>query len=156
MYGGLPVALLGSLPALAWLGLPFWAFWDASMLCILVAMLCTRLGCLLNGCCCGRPSDGPLALRLPDVGGVWERRLPSQLLGIAWTAVLLTAALLVRPVLPEPGMLFLLCLAGYGIGRLALQPTRSTRQRLGRLELPLAFSAVVAMLSLAGLVLIRQ
>lgn len=155
MYGAVPCMLLGSLPILAWLRVPFWAFWDVSTFCILVGMIFTRTGCLLNGCCAGRPSDGPLALRLPDERGVWQRRVPTQPLEAGWVAVLLAAATVLWPWLTTPGAPFLLCLAGYGLGRLALQPTRLERQRLGRLELPLAISAAMVVLSLAGLALIR-
>jgi len=37
-----------------------------------------RLGCALAGCCYGRPTDGPLGVRLPDITGVICERYPTQ------------------------------------------------------------------------------
>jgi len=39
-----------------------------------------RIGCLLNGCCYGEVTDGPLGVYLPDVHGVWAYRYPTQIL----------------------------------------------------------------------------
>ena len=59
MYGGMPVMLLLSVPVLAALGLGFGEFWDVAALTILTGMVFTKMGCLLNGCCAGRPSQSP-------------------------------------------------------------------------------------------------
>src|SRR5262249_35439152 len=94
MYGGLVLAFLLSLPLLAGLSLPVGAFWDAATVTMLIGMVFTRAGCLLNGCCAGRPAEGPLALWLPDARGVWRRRLPTQLLEGGLGAVLLAGSVL--------------------------------------------------------------
>lgn len=155
MYGGVPAMLLASVPLLAWLGLPFWPFWDVATVCILVAMAFSRTGCFLHGCCGGAPTSGRFGLWLPDEQGVYARRVPTQLLDVGWGLLLLFAVVMAWPWRPFPGALFLGALAGYGIGRFWLQPTRARRQRLGALDLPRAISAAVALLSLACLVLIR-
>jgi phosphatidylglycerol:prolipoprotein diacylglycerol transferase len=155
MYGGVPAMLLASLPVLSWMGLPYWAYWDVSVYCLLVAMIFFRLGCFLHGCCAGAPTDGQLGIWLPDERGVWDRRLPNQLLEVGWTLALLAAAILVWPWRPYPGALFLGTLAGYGIGRLHLQPTRSARERIVRIDLPWAISAATIILSIAGLVAVQ-
>ena len=54
MYGAVPVMLLCSVPLLRALHIGIGAFWDVSTFTILVGMIFTRVGCLLNGCCCGR------------------------------------------------------------------------------------------------------
>ena len=56
MYGAVPVMLLCSLPLLRAMHVGFGAFWDVSTFTILVGMIFTRVGCLLNGCCGGRPT----------------------------------------------------------------------------------------------------
>jgi len=106
MLGGLPLAIGLSLPLLSALQLDFGAFWDVAVFTILVGMIFTRGGCLLNGCCAGRPSKSWLSVCLPNAKGVWERRLPTQCLEAAWAGMLLAAALTVRSRVPFPGALF--------------------------------------------------
>jgi phosphatidylglycerol:prolipoprotein diacylglycerol transferase len=155
MYGGLPCMLLGSLPLLAWLRVPFWRFWDVSVFCILVGMMFTRIGCLLNGCCCGRPAAGPLALWLPDERGLWQRRVPTQLLEAGVAALLLAVAVAIGPATYTSGTLFLLILGGYGLARMALHPLRAQRARVGRLDLQVSISALLVTWSLVHLWLLQ-
>jgi prolipoprotein diacylglyceryltransferase len=83
-YGGLIVMLPLSVPVLAALQLPFGAFWDVAAFTILVGMIITRIGCLMNGCCAGRPSRMWGSVYLPNHLGVWERRIPTQCLEAVW------------------------------------------------------------------------
>jgi phosphatidylglycerol:prolipoprotein diacylglycerol transferase len=151
MYGALPVMLALSLPLLAALDLPFGAFWDVAGIAILAGMIVTRVGCLLNGCCAGRPSPAGLGLHLPDDAGVWERRVPTQLLEAGWAAVLLVGAVSIWRRLPFPGALFLCVAAGYASGRLALESFRQRRPGTGRLTLHHAISFALVVSSLATL-----
>jgi len=91
MYGGLPAALLISVPLLRLLHLSTSAFWDVAIFTILIGMFFTRIGCLLNGCCAGR--RWRLGLLVPNADGVWEKRIPTQLMEAAWAALLILAAL---------------------------------------------------------------
>jgi phosphatidylglycerol---prolipoprotein diacylglyceryl transferase len=124
LIGGLVLAVAVSPAVLVPLGLPFGAFWDAATFTMLVGMVFTRVGCLLNGCCAGQPSDGRLALRLPDHTGRWQRRHPVQLLELATAVVLLAGAIAIAAAPPFPGALFAFALVGYGCTRLALDPLR--------------------------------
>jgi phosphatidylglycerol:prolipoprotein diacylglycerol transferase len=124
LYGGLTLVLPCSLPVLAGLGLPLQEFWDASVFTMLVIMIFGRVGCLLNGCCAGRPTKSWMAIRLPNHCGVWTRRLPTQCLEAAWGTMLLEVALLAWRRMPFPGALFLTSAGGYALGRLALESTR--------------------------------
>jgi phosphatidylglycerol:prolipoprotein diacylglycerol transferase len=153
MYGALPSMLLVAIPLLAWLEVPYWPFWDASVFCLLVLMIFARLGCFLHGCCGGRASEGWLAWPAPDAAGVWERRVPTQLLEIGWTLVLLWGAILASPHVTISGTLFVAALIGYGIGRLVLQPARATRERLGRVDVSLASWGITVVLALTFLML---
>jgi phosphatidylglycerol:prolipoprotein diacylglycerol transferase len=124
MYGGLVASFLLSIPLLAYLGISFGAFWDGSTIIILIAMIFTRAGCLLNGCCAGRQTEGRIGLYLPNVNGVWCRRVPTQLLEAGLAAALLLSSIGAWSWLPFDGALFLLNLAVYGIARCGLERTR--------------------------------
>jgi phosphatidylglycerol:prolipoprotein diacylglycerol transferase len=124
MLGALPLAIPLSLPLLALLGVSFGAFWDVAAFTILTGMIPTRIGCLLNGCCSGRPSDSWLAVNLPDHRGVWRRRMPTQCLEAALGLSLLAGAAAAWSAAPFPGALFLSVMGAYGLGRLVLESTR--------------------------------
>jgi phosphatidylglycerol---prolipoprotein diacylglyceryl transferase len=125
-YGGLLVVLPFSLFLLAVLRLPLGAFWDVTTFTLLITMIFGRIGCLMNGCCAGRPSTGWLSLYLPNRAGVWERRLPTPCLEAGWAAVLLLSAIVAWRWMPFPGALFLWVSGGYAGGRLFLESTRET------------------------------
>ena len=124
LVGGLLLAVALSPPVLAALDLPFAVFWDAATFTMLVGMIFTRVGCLLNGCCGGRASEHRFALCLPDHRGYWARRHPVQLLELATAAVLLAAILAIAPAAPFPGAIFAFALAGYACARAILNPLR--------------------------------
>lgn len=147
LYGGLLVSFFASLPLLGLLGIPLAKFWDAAAITLMVGMILTRVGCLLNGCCAGRPTERWFALYLPDVHGVWRRRLPTQLLEAGFAALLLFGSVEVWNRLPFDGALFLSALAAYGAGRLWLESTREKIHRIGRVSIHRAISAIVVGLS---------
>jgi prolipoprotein diacylglyceryltransferase len=128
LYGGLVLGVVASVPVLALADIPFWSFWDAASVTMLVGLIFTRFGCLMNGCCAGR-------------------RLPTPLLEAGWAAIVLATALAVRPELAHPGELFAAVVAAYAAGRLVLEPTRQSPARVN-----LVFSA--ALLVAAGAVLL--
>ena len=148
LYGGLVLPLILSVPLLRALDLPFGAFWDLATVTILVGMIPTRLGCFLNGCCAGRPSQGPLALYLPGRLGRWERRIPVQLLEAAWAAVLLAATAAWWSRRPFDGSVFLAAIGGYGIGRFVLESLRETVDRIGPFSVNRAISLALVAASL--------
>jgi phosphatidylglycerol---prolipoprotein diacylglyceryl transferase len=139
MYGGLPLALLVSVPLLYVLHLSFARFWDVAIFTILVGMFFTRIGCLLHGCCAGRPTDFWFGLNLPNTTGVWKRRIPTQLLESAWALSLLAVGLLLRARVPFPGALFVFICLCYAFGRMLMEFARE-RQRPARLSVAHAFS----------------
>lgn len=84
-----------------------------------------RIGCLLGGCCWGRPTDGWLAVNLPGAQGHWCPRYPTQLMSSLADAAIFVAALLIEPRLKArgafPGMLSLILLATYFTKRFAME-----------------------------------
>ena len=149
-YGGLAVALLFSVPLLRVLHVPLGAFWDAAVFGLLPILFFGRIGCLLHGCCGGRPYQGWGSTYLPDHQGQWRRRFPTQLLEAGWAAILLAAASAMWPRIFFSGALFLAIAALYAFGRLLLL---STRERLAenRLLFHYAFSLLLLLVSLTTL-----
>jgi hypothetical protein len=110
---------------------------DVTAISLGVFLVFGRLGCLIGGCCHGRPSrvgvryHDPQAVARPLLG---LRLFPIQLVEAAWT-LLITAvslALLGRP----PGTALWCWLLAYGTGRFVLEFARGDagRPRLGPLS----------------------
>jgi phosphatidylglycerol:prolipoprotein diacylglycerol transferase len=154
VLGGLVLAVAVSPALLSAVELPFGAFWDAATFAMLIGLIFGRLGCVLHGCCGGRPSTGPIALELPDHRGVWRRRIPTQLLEAGWVFILLIAAVGLWKHSPFPGALFLAVVAAYGGGRFALQGAREERDRLGMLDVQQVICAGLVALPLIGLLML--
>jgi len=154
LYGGLLLALACSWPVLRLLGLPLGAFWDAATITLLVGMVFTKIGCLLNGCCAGRPTSGLFGLELPNERGVWCRRVPSQLLECGLAAALLVGALFWKP-RPFSGALFLGAVAIYATARLPLGATRERADPTERIGVYYAISVTLAVASVACLLVLQ-
>lgn len=145
-YGAL-ISVPVSVPLLVVLGLPLAAFWDAGAFGFLAAITCLRIGCFLNGCCCGRKTTSRFGCELPDAAGVVATRIPTQLLEAGWAAVLLIGATLVAGKMPFAGALFLSTLAAYAVGRFFLEFARDAPRKLGRFTVAQAWSATFVLLS---------
>jgi phosphatidylglycerol:prolipoprotein diacylglycerol transferase len=154
LYGGLVLSFAVSWPVLHLAGLDFWRFWDGAAVVLLVGMAVTRVGCLMNGCCSGRETDGPFGLWLPDDRGEWKRRYPTQLFEAGWSATILIFAISLHGPSDRPGLLFLGAAAAYGVGRLGLELLRA---EAAGTPLPtrinVAFSAMLTVASLAAFLL---
>jgi len=144
MYGGLLLGVPLSIPLLRALDLPFAAFWDASTFTILIGMVFTRIGCLLNGCCSGRPTDAWFGLNLPDHCGVWRRRVPTQFIEMGFAAMLLAVALAMLQRAPFAGSIFCVAVAAYGVARLSLQQLRGDETMRGNAVIHIVSLLLVA------------
>ena len=151
MYGGVPFMIVASIPVLAAFRLPFWTFWDTAVFCIFPGMAFARIGCLLNGCCSGRPSTGWLAMWLPDERGHWAWRVPMPLLEFSVALLLLAWAWLAIDRVSQPGHLFLGTVVGYAATRLALERLRTDRERAARVDLHAAISVTLIVLALSAM-----
>lgn len=154
LYGGFLLTFLASIPLLSWLKVGFGSFWDVATFTMLVGMIFTRCGCLLNGCCAGRVSGGRFTIQLPNHLGRWQRRFPTQLIEALWATWLLVGAVVFWRVMPFRGALFLVCLAGYAVGRFLLEPTREEQERIGKLSIHKAISAALFLTALTGLLVV--
>jgi phosphatidylglycerol:prolipoprotein diacylglycerol transferase len=151
MYGGLILAVPLSIPLLGAMDLPFGALWDAATFTILLGMAFTRIGCLLNGCCGGRPTRAWFALNLPNHRGLWQRRIPTQLTEAAFAAMLFGAVFMLRGSEPFPGAIFCSVVAAYAAGRSFLEGLREDESG-GRDKVAMqATSILLLIVSLIGL-----
>jgi len=150
-YGGLAFALPLSAPVLTALHLSWGGFWAVAVFTILVGMTFGRIGCLLNGCCAGRPSESWLAVYLPGLRGVWARRLPTQCLEAGWAILLLFFATAIREGMPFRGALFWIVACGYAAGRLVLESTREQRPGAARFTIHHGVSVALILLSVTAL-----
>ena len=64
-YGGLILAILVALWRVHSMKLPLWTMADALAPGVAIGHAFGRIGCLLNGCCYGRPSSLPWAIHFP-------------------------------------------------------------------------------------------
>ncbi len=144
LYGGLVVSAVVAVPVLALFDLPYWGFWDAAVVTMMVGLVLTRLGCAMNGCCAGRPTGGLLGVWMPDRSGVWKRRYPSPLLEAGWVLVLLALVALVGTDLPFAGARFLGVVGAYAVGRLAIGATRAATPGAQRANVAASVTLLVA------------
>jgi phosphatidylglycerol---prolipoprotein diacylglyceryl transferase len=154
MYGGLILAVPLSIPLLRVMDLPLGAFWDAATFTILIGMGFTRVGCLLNGCCAGRPTRAWFALNLPGHRGIWQPRYPTQLMEMTFAALLLGAAFLLCDRAPFAGAIFCTAVALYGAGRVPLENLREDETGGSDKAAMQATSIVLMIVALAGLVFV--
>ena len=151
MQGGLLLAVVVSVPLLGVLGVSFGGFWDAATFAALIQLVFARIGCLLHGCCAGRPTQGWFAMNLPDHRGVWQRRVPSQLLEAGWAVLILIGAAALWDERPFPGAVFLAAISAFVLGRVAFEPLRASRTRLGGIDVQRALAASFGLLALGCL-----
>jgi phosphatidylglycerol:prolipoprotein diacylglycerol transferase len=151
LQGGLALMIAVSAPLLGVIGVPFGEFWDVAIFTLLSAMIFTRVGCLLNGCCSGKPCRTRLSLYLPDYRGVWQQRIPIQLLEAGLAALLLLGAIGFWNRRPFPGAIFVASVAIYSFGRFLLDPLREASDRIGALNVQQALSAALGVVALVGL-----
>ena len=128
---------------------------DATIPALLVGQAVGRLGCLLAGCCSGRPTTRHWAIWSSD-RTIGTRRLPVQVLesSSAGALALVTGLIAWRTPPEHAGFLFLAGLAAYVLVRQILFPLRGLPRatRYGRAVMLVVAPAVIAG-SIAGLVL---
>jgi len=148
MFGGLLLAVPASLALVPALGLPLARFWDVATFTMLPALIITRVGCTVAGCCAGRETCGWLGMTLRNARGVRARRLPVQLMDAACGVLLLAvAAGLWRSRAPD-GAVVLVVVAGYGAARIGMDGLREQRDRLGGVVITPVIGMVLSVVSL--------
>jgi prolipoprotein diacylglyceryltransferase len=127
---------------------------DAAALVLPLILAFTRIGCILNGCCYGLPTDGPLGVYLPDVYGEWVRRYPTQWMLLGMDIILFAGLWLYRKRGSSGGKAAIAFLFWFGLGRLLIDPMRDLPPSLWGLSFH-QLSDLVILLTGAGLWLWR-
>ena len=121
-YGGLIGATVAGVGYLAWKKLPVWKVADIIAPSIALGSVFGRVGCLLNGCCYGRPCDLPWAIHFPadhETHGVGVH--PTEVYdGLLNLILYLSLAWLFRR-RKFDGQIFALYLVGYAICRFIVE-----------------------------------
>jgi phosphatidylglycerol:prolipoprotein diacylglycerol transferase len=133
-YGGMLLAIAASYWWVQKNGLSFLKVADILAPSIALGLVFTRVGCLLSGCCYGKPTDGPLGLVFPpdspagaaaaalaqqtgrDVVALHPTQVYSSLKGL----IIFATLMLLQPKLKKTGSTFALFLILYGIGRFTI------------------------------------
>ncbi len=71
LYGGLLLACAFGLAAARVLHVQSWKLLDAAVPSVAVGLVLARVGCFLNGCCFGRPTDLPWGVSYPHGSLAW-------------------------------------------------------------------------------------
>ncbi len=130
------ICILGAVAlTLRWLHHPILPYLDVTIVGAGVFHACGRIGCLLSGCCYGRPSRVGLRYTAAHV----EIGFPAQLTGMrlfpiqavesAWILTLTSGATWMILRNPPPGMVFTAYVAGYGVGRFFFEFARGDNCR---------------------------
>ena len=140
-YGGFLLALLCGIFYCVWKKQPvlFWMDFFAPLAALAHAV--GRVGCFLNGCCLGRPTDFFLGVRFPEEA---FRRHPVQLYESALLALLALALLAMGRKQRKPGEIFATYVLFYGLMRFMLEFLRADQALFFHLTLPQWISVVLA------------
>ncbi len=162
--------ILGGLAAgipVAWLflrrrGIPFLKMADVMIPSLALGVAVGRVGCFLNGCCFGKPTDLPWGVVFPYgcyAASVFPDQSihPTQLYSVLYNAVICIVLLLRSPHRKFQGELFYMYLLLYGIARACVESVRYIRfdtvPQIGGLQISGSMAAATLM-AVAGLVLL--
>jgi len=117
-YGGLIGATISGLVYVWKKQLPVWKFADALAPSVALGYVPGRLGCLMNGCCFGRATDVPWAIRYPQGHDTYPRLLhPTQVYEALLSLGLYAALAWLYRRKKFDGQVFALYLVCYAISR---------------------------------------
>lgn len=158
-HGGLLGGMIGAGIYIARRQISYFRIADALAPSIAIGYALTRVGCFLNGCCHGAPSDLPWAVAMPYIANAGDPlipRHPAQLYAALASMVVFGLLLLVRKHLHRNGHLFLTYLIFYSVGRFVVEIFRRSHsaEELGALpSLTVAQFASICIAVAAGAVL---
>lgn len=132
MYGGLIGAIVSGFLYFRLKKLPFLPYADAIAPTLGIGIFFTRIGCFLNGCCYGMPTDHSLGVHFPNISPAGQYQVqmhadalfPSQLFLSAGGILLAVIVILASKKIKFQGFQFYLAAAIYSIVRFSVDFTR--------------------------------
>ncbi len=118
-FGGLIGGLLLGIYYVKKKDLPLRKMLDASTPALCLGEFLTRIGCFLNGCCFGKPTNSCLGVRFPKTSpaGIFEKVHPTQLYSSLFGLILFFFALFLERKKRKDGSLFAIILTLYAAFR---------------------------------------
>jgi phosphatidylglycerol:prolipoprotein diacylglycerol transferase len=123
-YGGFILALGVGIWQTRRKGLNSWKTADVFAPGIAIAHAISRIGCFLNGCCYGRPTDSWLGVSFPPespAGSVGKPLIPTQLFSSLNLFIIFAILLSLKPYKKFDGQLFWLYVLLYGVTRSVIE-----------------------------------
>ena len=171
-YGGFIGGVLAAMLYLKRARISVWKFADCCAPSIALGVFLTRLGCFMNGCCFGKVSDFPWAIRFPHGSGAHIQQLingqitgtenlslpvhPTQIYHSLTGFAIFLLIIRLRKYQKFDGQLLLTFAVLYSLSRFLIEFLRgdTTRGFVGILSLPQFFSLIIA--AIAGYFLILK
>ncbi len=142
-YGGLILGLAMALLVGYLKKVRFWDTMDLAGVCVPVALAVARVGCLLNGCCYGKPTGLPWGITYPASAGLVGARHPTQIYELILDLVLFGLLWWKKDGFEREGTAFWLFLMGYGLIRFTVEIFREHSQAYAGLGFQVGSIAMV-------------
>ncbi len=143
-YGGLILGLALTILVGYIRKVRFWDTMDLAGVCVPVALAMGRLGCLLNGCCYGKPTSLPWGITYPASSGIVGARHPTQIYELVLDLVLFGLLWWKKDDFEREGTAFWLFVMGYGLIRFTVEFFREHAQASAGLGFQVGSLAMVA------------
>jgi len=114
-----------------------------------------RIGCMLNGCCYGRETEGVFGFYLPNAAGQWANRYPTQIMLLVFDLALFFFLWRWRRKNPAEGKTTLVFLLSFSIFRLLLDKLRELPMINDRINILQLGSLTLLLITLSALFAIR-
>ena len=130
LYGGIAAGTFAGLLASRRMGLPVWITADALTPALALGTMFGRVGCFLNGCCYGRPTNLPWGVVFPHESFAYlefgdQPVHPSQLYNALAGLALFAFFQLLRRRFRVPGVMFWMFIVAFALVRIPLDWTRT-------------------------------
>lgn len=126
-------------------GLPFWPLADLVAPPLALGYGLVRIGCFLNGCCYGKPTNSFLGIVFPHLDHL--ARHPTQIYSSLLGFTLFLVLLVMQRKKSFDGQIFLLFLILYGVGRTAIESLRENLTVFGPVTVSQLVSVVVIIIA---------